>query len=129
MGVTFSYIATTSSSKVACQTDQECYKANTSLSITEASNDAEKKLRCCQFIGYHTAASGTDAQKAAAATMIKDFSNSYGMPIATGWNTKFCNNNYPATIPIKGTTESGTIYHKDSGLLSYPKSMGAWANS
>ena len=49
---------------------------------------------------------------------------SYGLPIVPGFYTKFCNYNYPATLPIKGTTDPSVKFDLDTGVVTYPIGYG-----
>ena len=50
---------------IGCTSDADCYKANTIMSITEATTDAEKAQRCCLLESQIALKTGAVASTAA----------------------------------------------------------------
>ena len=124
------YVANTSSFSSQCTKDADCYAAVSSLSVAAATTDAEKKKRCCQYMGYTTAPDqGTAAQKALGATTQLSLNLNYGLPLAKGDYTRFCNNDYPATLPVGKGSNTLITYDTKTGLVQYPIDYGKMATT
>jgi hypothetical protein len=99
MGATFQ--ASTSTNVKACTLDADCYPASAANPVfAAATTDAEKKIRCCLYMGYTTAAVGSDnIFFDVSALYIGGMQTYYGMPISTGSYSKICALNYPTGLP------------------------------
>ena len=73
---------------VNCTTDKECWAANTSLSVTEATTDTEKAKRCCARYFM------IDAGKESSSKATADSLYLQGFPKENFTYTKVCNYNY-----------------------------------